>query len=76
MKADKRTAARQRAKAALEAEGAGLKAKAVENDLAGEPSIVTNLSELSVRQRKLQSVKGKRRVLSKNEIRLARKRTH
>jgi hypothetical protein len=80
MRAAKQAAARQRDKAArkaeLEKEGARLRAKAVENDLAGKPGIVTQLPPLSVRQRKLQSAKGndgKDRVFSKGEIVARRK---
>jgi hypothetical protein len=78
--AAKQAAARQRdkalRKAELEKEGARLRAKAVENDLAGKPSIVSELRPLSVRQRKLQSAKGndgKNRVFSKSEIVARRK---
>jgi len=86
MKAAKQAAARQRDKAArqaeLEKESARLRAKAAQNDLAGEPSTVSALPGMSVRERKLQSenrgspslsgeIKG--RVLSKDEILAARK---
>ena len=61
----------------LEKEGARLKAQAAENDLSGEPSIVAQLSEPSVRELKLQSqtdglpsVSGERkgRILSKHDV--------
>jgi hypothetical protein len=77
----KRAAAQKRdaeaRKAQLEKEGARLKAQAAENDVSGRPSIVTQLSELSVRERKLQSqtdrlpsVSGERkgRILSKHDV--------
>ena len=58
-KAAKREAARERDKTArraeLEKEGSLLRAKAVENDTAGGPSIVSALPGMSVRERKLQT---------------------
>jgi hypothetical protein len=58
MKAAKQAEARQRDKAGrgaeLEKERARLRAQAVENDLAGKPSIVSALPGMSVRERKLQ----------------------
>jgi hypothetical protein len=82
MKVAKQAAARQRDKTALEKEGARLRAKAAENDLAGQPSIVSALPEMSVSQRKRQrknrglvlpSGELKGRVLSKNEVMARRK---
>jgi len=77
----KRAAAQKRdaeaRKAKLEKEGARLKAQAAENDMSGKASIVTQLSEPSVRERNLQSqtdglpsVSGERkgRILSKYDI--------
>jgi len=80
MGAAKQAAARQRNKATRNAErekeGARLRAKAVENDLAGKPSIVSELRPLSIEQRELQIAKekdGKDRVFSKSEIVARRK---
>ncbi len=59
MRAAKQAAARQRdaagRKEELEKEGARLRAKAAQSDLAGKPSIVSALPGMSVRERKLQS---------------------
>jgi hypothetical protein len=75
MRVTNQAAARQRDKAPRKAEikeeGARLRVKAVENDLAGEPSIVSELRPSSVIQRRLQNAKGndgKDRVFSKSEI--------
>ena len=81
MRANKRAAAQERDRAArkdrLEKEGTRLRAQAIQNDLSGKPSILSNLPAMSVRERKLQdknqgllSPSGERkgRVLSKDEI--------
>jgi hypothetical protein len=81
MRANKRAAAQERDRRArkdwLEKEGTRLRAQAIQNDLSGKPSILSNLPAISVRERKLQdknkglrSPSGERkgRVLSKHEI--------
>jgi hypothetical protein len=81
MRANKRAAAQERDRAArkdwLEKEGTRLRAPAIQNDLSGKPSILSNLPAMSVRERKLQdknkgllspSGERKSRVLSKHEI--------